>query len=158
MTLANTAKNCATYHTCSESIVADIGDHVWKGWEPDVIEGTEQRNLTEIVLPNLKRNYFHNALDPMSRQNFDHLVTEIQVEAPVQQTPNFVREKIFILSRIIFKQGLRWRKRWKIDEIVEFEVSDVMRDAAMTMTHRQVVWRNAKVKTDVDNVNEKSEN
>ena len=44
-----------------------------EGGEPDAVEGAIQGNLAEVVLSDLKRYYLDDPLDPMSRQDFDHL-------------------------------------------------------------------------------------
>ena len=50
-----------------EGVIADVRDHVGQGLEPDTIERAQERNLAEVVLPDLKGDYFDDPLNPMSR-------------------------------------------------------------------------------------------
>jgi len=123
-----------------EGILADVGDHVREGREPYAVEGAVERNLAEVVLADLKGNYLYDPLDPMGRQNFDDLVSEVEIEAAVEESSNFFRQKVFrVFVFALVEEGGRGGEGGEVDEVVELEVREVVGDAAMTVTHCQVV-------------------
>jgi hypothetical protein len=46
---------------------------VREGGEPDAVEGAIQGDLAEVVLADLKGHNLDDPLNPVSRQDFDHL-------------------------------------------------------------------------------------
>jgi len=123
-----------------EGILADVGDHVREGREPYAVEGAVERDLAEVVLADLKGNYLDDPLDPMCWKNFDDLVSEVEIEASVEKSSNFFRQKVFRVFVLAFvEEGGRGGEGGEVDEVVELEVRQVVGDAAMAVTHCQVV-------------------
>jgi hypothetical protein len=113
---------------------------VREGREPYAVEGAVERNLAEVVLADLKGNYLYDSLNPMCWKNFDDLVSEVEIEAAVEESSNFFRQKVFRVFVLAFvEEGGRGGEGGEVDEVVELEVRQVVRDAAMAVTHCQVV-------------------
>ena len=124
----------------------------------DSVKSAIERNLAEIVLPDLKGNDLDDSLDPMSRQNFDDLVSQVQVESSVEKCSNFFCQKVFgVFVFLAFVERERCREGGKVYEVVQLEIGQVVRDASVTVTHSEVVRRDSQVETDVNQVYAKSE-